>query len=100
MEATIKNNLPQIKMLLHKYNVESAFLFGSAAKRKLHEKSDIDFLVRFKPDLDYETYSNNYFDLMHSLQSLLQKEVDLVAEETLSNPYLIQSINESKIQLI
>ncbi len=100
MEAVIKNALPEIKNLLHKYDVESAYLFGSAAKKTLHNKSDIDFLIRFKADLDYESYSENYFGLMHSLQNLLKKDVDLIAEETLSNPYLIQNINESKIQLL
>jgi predicted nucleotidyltransferase len=100
MEATVKNVLPEIKSLLKKYGVESAYLFGSAAKQTQHRGSDVDFLIRFKKDLDYETYGNNYFGLLYSLQALLKKDVELVAEETLSNPYLIQSINESKIQLL
>ena len=54
----------------------------------------------FSEDLNYETYEDNYFNLLHELQDLLKKKVDLVAEKTLKNPYLIESINESKIQLI
>jgi predicted nucleotidyltransferase len=34
------------------------------------------------------------------LEKLLNKRVDLVAEKTLKNPYLIESIEESKIQLL
>lgn len=100
MEPSIKSALPKIKKLFNKYAVESAYIFGSAAKQTLHSNSDVDFLIRFKDDLDYETYSKNYFELMYSLKALLKKEVDLVAEETLSNPYLIESINENKIQLL
>jgi predicted nucleotidyltransferase len=100
MEITIKNALPEIKVLLEKYGVESAYLFGSAAKETQNEKSDVDFLIRFKKELDYKTYGNNYFELLYSLQALLNKDVDLIAEETLSNPYFIESINQSKIQLL
>ncbi len=64
MEPAIKIFLPEIKNMLKKYGVESAWLFGSAAKQTLNEKSDIDFLIRFKDDIDYETYGNNYFELL------------------------------------
>ena len=100
MEATVEKNLTEIKQLLKLYGVESAYLFGSAAKDTTGVNNDVDFLVRFKTNLDYETYGDNYFKLLYSLQDLLNKEVDLVAEETLSNPYLIESINRSKIQLM
>ena len=41
-------------------------------------------------------YADNYFDLLFSLQELLNRKVDLVAEEKLRNPYFIDSINRSK----
>ena len=50
--------------------------------------------------MDYVSYTNNYFEMQDALQALLKKEVDLVAEETLSNPYLIQQIDSQKIQLL
>lgn len=100
MEATIQKALPEIKILLKRHEVESAYLFGSAAKETTTEQSDVDFLIRFKSGLDYKSYGSNYFELLYSLQKLLNKEVDLIAEETLSNPYFIESINRSKIQLL
>lgn len=100
MESLISNNLPEIKNLFKKYDVEEAYLYGSAANNKLKVDSDIDFLVNFSNKLDFESYGNNYFDLLYALQDLLKRDVDLIAEETLSNPYLIESINQSKIQLI
>ena len=100
MESLISNHLSQIKDLFKKYDVKEAYLFGSAAKNNLKADSDIDFLVKFSDKADFERYGNNYFELLYALQDLLKRDVELLAEETLSNPYLIQSINESKIQLI
>lgn len=100
MESLISNHLHEIKNLFKKYDVKEAYLFGSAAKNNLKEDSDIDFLINFSNKSDFESYGNNYFDLLYALQDLLKRDVDLLAEETLSNPYLIESINQSKIQLI
>lgn len=100
MEQQIENKLPQIKNLFSKYGAKKVFLFGSAATNKFHKNSDVDFLYTFSEDLDYETYANNYFCLLTELQDLLKKQVDLLAEKTVRNPYLIESINETKIQLL
>lgn len=100
MESLISDHLQEIKGLFKKYDVKEAYLFGSAAKNNLAKDSDIDFLINFSDHKDFEKYGNNYFDLLYSLQDLLKRDVDLVAEETLSNPYLIESINQSKIQLL
>lgn len=100
MEKSIEKNLPKIKALFIKYGVKSAYLFGSATTNKFNSQSDVDFLYSFPDDLDYEVYGANYFNLLTDLENLLNKQVDLVAEKTLKNPYLIESINETKIQLI
>jgi len=100
MVSIVENKLPQIKSLFSKYNAERAFLFGSAAKGNFNDNSDIDFLFSFPAAMDYEVYANNYFSLLHDLEDLLQREVELVAEKTLKNPYLIESIEESKIRLL
>ena len=100
MEKTVEQYLPQIRNLFKKYGVERAYLFGSAAKNTTHQSSDVDFIISFLPDMDYETYGSNYFNLLYALQDLLHKNVDLVTEKTLINPYLLQSINQHKVQLL
>ncbi len=100
MEKQIETQLPQIKKIFAKYGAIRVFLFGSSVTGKSTKNSDVDFLYAFPEDLDYETYADNYFNLLYELQDLLKKQVDLVAEKTLKNPYLIDSINESKIQLL
>jgi uncharacterized protein len=100
MEKLVENKLPEIKRLFTKYNVTRAYLFGSAAANTFKKNSDIDFLYTFADSLDYETYANNFFELSKELENLLENPIDLVAEKCLKNPYLIESINKNKIQLI
>ncbi len=100
MEKTVEQKLPQIRQLLQRYGVEAAFLFGSAASDTMKADSDVDFIIRFPKDMHYVTYADNYFALADALEALLQKDVDLVTEKTLTNPYLIQSINGNKVALL
>ena len=100
MQALIKNALPQIRQLMHRYGVEKAYVFGSAARGTMREDSDVDFLIRFPADMDFRTYGDNYFELLYALQDLLGKDVELVAEETISNPFLLESINRHKLTVL
>ena len=100
MNTLISTNLTQIKALMKSYGIVSAYLFGSAATDSMVEINDVDFLIRFDPELTYTEYGNNYFELMYALQDLLHKDVELVAEDTISNPYLLQKINSQKIAVV
>ena len=96
----ITQHLPQIQQLMRQYGVQKAYAFGSAVKGTMHEGSDVDFIIKFPEDMHYETYADNYFALNDALENLLKRDVELVAEETLHNPYLIQSIDSHKVQLL
>lgn len=91
----INQNKEIIKNLCETHNVDKLYLFGSATTTKFNEESDIDFLVKFKP-FDLKLYFVNYIDFKSKLKELLRKEIDLVEEQTLKNPYLISSIDENK----
>lgn len=80
--------------------VQSAYAFGSAVTNTMQPGSDVDFIISFPKDLDYTTYGDNYFKLLYALQDLLKTEVDLLAEETITNPYLLQSINNNKLKVL
>jgi predicted nucleotidyltransferase len=100
MPNVIEENLGQIQHILRHFGVERAYAFGSAVKGNMHKQSDIDFIIRFPETMQFKAYSDNYFGLAHALEDLLKREVDLVAEETLSNPYLIESIDSHKVRLL
>ncbi len=52
--------------------------------------------IRKNKNIDPIEYGDNYFKILYALQKLLQRDVDLVAEETLTNPYFIKVMNKTK----
>jgi predicted nucleotidyltransferase len=100
MNSIVESNLSEIKDVMRTYGVIRAYLFGSAAIGNMSDDSDVDFMVSFNPDLSYTEYGDNYFQLIYALQKLLKKDVDILAEETITNPYLLQSINSQKIAVL
>ncbi len=87
-----------IAQLCEKYNVEKLYVFGSILTEKFNENSDIDFIVKFN-QLDLSKYADNYFDLKFSLEEILKREIDLLEEKSIKNPYFLEVINHQK-QLI
>ncbi|MBD0724866.1 nucleotidyltransferase [Flavobacterium sp. L1I52] len=91
----VDKNIEDLKMLCTMYNVEKMYLFGSALNSNFNKKSDIDLLVKFK-SIELSKYFDNYINFKERLEKLFGREVDLVEEQTLRNPILINSINKSK----
>jgi predicted nucleotidyltransferase len=94
----IDRNMDDLKRLCTLYNVEKMYLFGSILNSNFNKESDMDFLVKFK-SIEISTYFDNFMDFKENLEKLFGREVELVEEQTLRNPILINSINKSK-QLI
>lgn len=94
----IDNNIENVKKLCTLYNVETMYLFGSALNSNFNSKSDIDLLVKFKP-IELAYYFDNYINFKENLEIVLGRDIDLVEEQSLRNPILIESIEKSK-QLI
>ena len=91
----VDQNMDELRRLCIMYNVEKMYLFGSVLTPSFNNRSDIDFLVKFK-DIYLSTYFDNYMNFKSNLENLFGREVDLVEEQTLKNPILINSINNSK----
>ena len=91
----IHYNIDNLNKLCINYNVEKMYLFGSVLNSKFNENSDIDLLVKFK-EIELAEYFNNYINFKEKLVALYGREVDLLEEQTLRNPILIKSINNSK----
>ncbi len=91
----VERNLDQIRALCQKYNVTKLFVFGSVLTNEFEESSDIDFLVDFS-SIDLYDYADNYFDLKDALEELLGREIDLLEDRAIKNPYLRESIDSSK----
>lgn len=94
----IEPHIQDIKPLCMKYNVEKLSAFGSVLTDRFTSSSDVDLLVTFKKQ-NISDYFSNFFDFKSDLEKLLNRNVDLVEEQYLSNPYLMTSINSNKCQI-
>ncbi|MBT3302760.1 MAG: nucleotidyltransferase [Bacteroidetes bacterium] len=93
--SIVENNMERIKDLCYRHKVSRLFLFGSILSDKFKKNSDIDFLVDFS-EVDIYDYADNYFSLKKSLEKLLKRQIDLLENKAIKNPYLRQSIDSSK----
>lgn len=99
MIKLIEESQNVLRDLCLKHRVRRLELFGSAAGQGFDpESSDIDFLVEFHKLEDNE-YADAYFGLLEDLKALYRREVDLVVESAVKNPYLRQSIDRSRTLL-
>lgn len=96
MQLIIEKRKEDLKSLCEALQIKRLYAFGSVVSDKFNEQSDIDFLISFADNLSVEEYTNNYFLLHYKLRELFNREIDIVTERTLSNPYFIASINETK----
>ena len=99
LAAIITNNLNEIKALCSQHKVKELFVFGSAAKNEMTEKSDIDFVVDFE-NVDPHLFADNYFSFSEKLEHLLKRKIDFVTEKYLQNKYFIEEVKQTKVKLI
>ena len=75
---TISGIRSRVKPVLEKHNIEMCILFGSYAKGRANEKSDVDLLV--KTDIT----GLKFFSLVDELYNALSKKVDLITTKQLT----------------
>lgn len=91
--------LSQIIPLLQKHKIRSAYVFGSVLTDRFNEESDVDFLVNIEEGQDPVEAGGHLWDLYDDLRKLLNREVDLLTERSLKNPYFIQEVNQTKFSI-
>ncbi len=96
MQNILKQSIDEIKLLCKSLRIKRLYAFGSVVSERFNEQSDIDFLISFDDTLSFSEYTDNYFSLHNKLRNILKREIDIVTEKSLSNPYFIESINETK----
>ena len=80
--------------VLNKFNVEYCYLFGSYAKDKANEKSDIDLLI------STSTTGIDFYGLVEELRVNLRKKVEVLTVEQLkSNQNLVNEILKDGIKI-
>lgn len=84
-----------IKQLCERHKVKSLYAFGSVVSNTIKANSDIDLLVEFK-DVELEKYADNYFDFKFSLEKILNRQIDLIEEKAIHNPFFKEAVNKQR----
>ena len=69
-------------------------LFGSAVRDDFGPESDVDVLVTFTPDAPWSLFE--LVEMQDELKSIFGRDVDLVEEEALKNPFRRRAILREK----
>ena len=91
---TIEQITKICKEILDAYQVEYCYLFGSYAKGKATERSDIDLLV------STETTGLRFYEMTERLREGLHKRIDLLdAKQLMNNEKLIHEVLKEGIKI-
>lgn len=83
----IKIDIPldKISGFCEKWKIKEFSVFGSALRSDFDSRSDIDVLITFEPDIPWSLYE--WIDMIEELRIIFGREVDLISERGLRNPY-------------
>ena len=96
MISLISDNLEKIVALCREYRMRKLEVFGSAVTGSFNpETSDVDFIVDVG---GYEDgVSRRYLDFIAALEDLLDRQIDLVTDDSITNPYFREAVDEQKV---
>ena len=92
----IDHHFKDIHTLCKTHKVKSLYAFGSVLTDQFNPESDVDLVVDFE-NIDVLEYGDNYYDLKFALETVLSRNVDLLEEKAVKNPYFKQSLNQNKV---
>jgi len=93
----ITQHIDQIIRICSDHQVEQLFIFGSINTDKFNDQSDVDILIQFSPLINPLEYFNNYMDFKEKLESVLNREVDIVENQAVKNPIFRKILDRDKI---
>jgi predicted nucleotidyltransferase len=94
MSTIVASQQERIDVLCRKWKVREMALFGSVLRQNFRPDSDIDVLVTFDDDAPWSSW--DLLDMREELQDIFGREIDLVEERSLVNPFRKRSILRSK----
>jgi uncharacterized protein len=99
MLRIIQEQRTKLQELCRRHQVVRLELFGSAAVGDFEPAhSDLDFLVEFLP-LTPGQKADAYFGLLHDLEDLFGRKVDLVSAQAVHNRWFEEAVNSQRTVL-
>lgn len=91
----LQNYSKEITNLCKIHKVKSLYAFGSVITEKFNPESDVDLIVDFQ-QIEVLEYGDNYYNLKFSLEDIFNRNVDLLEEKAIRNPYFLKTLNQNK----
>ncbi len=79
MRDEIRAKRDEIYAIARKHKAEKLWVFGSCARKEERPDSDVDFLVKFSPDVGFRDYDS----IENGFSALLGRVVDIVSSSVL-----------------
>lgn len=94
MDAAAILDVEAVRRVCERYGVARLRIFGSVLTDRFDvDTSDVDFLVSFLPNR--ENLFHDYLDLKSELERITGRNVDLVMERSIRNPFFKATVFES-----
>jgi predicted nucleotidyltransferase len=77
--------IEKIEEFCRKWKVSKFSLFGSVLREDFRPDSDVDVLVSFQDDSGWDLF--DLVDMIEELKAIFGREVDLVEEGSINNPF-------------
>lgn len=91
MLPLVEQHRHAIAALCRRFGVRRLELFGSAASGEFDpDTSDLDFFVEFDDAGGHRGSAARYFGLLHALEDLFGRPIDLVEPSAVRNRYFMQ----------
>ncbi len=95
-----EQKMPELLRLLKAHRVVRAYAFGSVLTDAFDSESDVDLLVSFEDGLDPVENGELWWSLWYKLRDLYQRDVDLLIERSIVNPYFKEALLEKRIPVL
>jgi uncharacterized protein len=95
LDALLKKHRKQFLLLCKTHQVKELYAFGSSITDNYTPDSDIDLIVEID-EPDPLNQGELLLSLWTELETLFDKEVDMLTIKSIKNPYLKQSIDSTK----
>ncbi|MCC6274315.1 MAG: nucleotidyltransferase domain-containing protein [Leptospiraceae bacterium] len=100
IHSAIENKLDIIRKILTANHVKKAYLFGSVIMDRFDETSDVDVVVSIDETLNRIEYGRCYWNILFSLEDQLHRNIDLLTYESLKNPYFIEELKNTRVEIL
>ena len=94
MNEIITKNIKEIITLFENNKVKKAYIFGSVLSEKFNDESDIDLIIDLESNLSPTERGEIWWN--DELRNIFNKEIDIINENKIKNPYFLNEINKTK----